>query len=365
MFLERLWLTDFRSYEAAEFAPAPEGITLVTGDNGAGKTNLVEAVAYLATLRSMRDSPNEAMVRSGATQAVIRAEARREQRRLLIEAELHPSGRGRVQVNSQPLRRTSDLLGAIQVTVFCPDDLALVKSGPQLRRTYLDDVLVGLHPRHASTIGEVERVIKQRNALLKSIAASPRSRDPGHGDPLFTLDVWDAKLAEAGEQLAAARSELITALQPRVESAYQAISSGSGEPVSLAYRQSWHGPLSEALGAARSDDLRRGVTTVGPHRDDMELAIGGLTARSHASQGEQRSLALALRLGGHGLATELTGGPPLLLLDDVFSELDPSRSEALLSCLPEGQAILTTAGSVPAGAQVQARFRVDNGKLLP
>ena len=365
MFLERLWLTDFRSYEAAEFAPAPWGITLVTGDNGAGKTNLVEAVAYLATLRSMRDSPNEAMVRSGATQAVIRAEARRDQRRLLVEAELHPTGRGRVQVNSQPLRRSSDLLGAIQVTVFAPDDLALVKGGPQLRRTYLDDLLVGLHPRHASTIGEVERVIRQRNALLKSMAGSPRSRDPGHGDASFTLDVWDAKLAESGEQLAAARSDLVGRLQPLVASGYRAISAGSAEPVSLGYRRSWEGPLGDALKAARGDDLRRCVTTVGPHRDDMELAIGNLAARSHASQGEQRSLALALRLGGHGLTTEVIGGPPVLLLDDVFSELDPSRSEALLSCLPEGQAILTTAGSVPSGAQVQARFRVEDGKLLP
>jgi DNA replication and repair protein RecF len=364
VFLERLWLTDFRSYEAAEFAPAASGITLVTGDNGAGKTNLVEAVVYLATLRSMRDSPNEAMVRSGVTQAVIRAEARRDLRRLLIEAEVRATGRGRVQVNSQPLRRASDLLGAIQVTVFSPDDLALVKGGPHLRRSYLDDLLVGLHPRHASTIGEVERVIKQRNALLKSVVALPRSRDPGHGDALFTLDVWDSKLADAGEQLAAARAQLAAQLQPGVESGYQAISAGSAAPVYLSYRRSWEGPLGDALRAARGEDLRRGITTVGPHRDELDLAIGGLPARSHASQGEQRSLALALRLGGHGLVTEVTGGPPILLLDDVFSELDPSRSEALLSCLPEGQAILTTAGAVPAGAQVQAKFRVENGKLL-
>jgi DNA replication and repair protein RecF len=364
VYLEYLWLTDYRSYEQAEFSPAPAGITLIIGANGAGKTNLVEAVAYLATLRSMRGSPPAAMVRSGTERAVVRAEVRRDSRRIRVEAELHGMGRDRVQINGQPLRRTRDLLGSIRVTVFSPDDLSLVKGGPQVRREYLDDLLVVLHPRYEATISEVERVIKQRNALLKALSLPSRSRDPGQGDPRFTLDVWDAKLAAAGEDLAAARAALVDDLQSPVRTGYQGISAGSPGLVSLRYRPSWEGDLLPALGAARNEDIRRGVTTLGPHRDELDLTVGEFPARSHASQGEQRSLALALRLGGHHLAVDRVGSPPVLLLDDVFSELDPRRSEALLACLPEAQAILTTAGVVPAGTEVQARFRVENGKLL-
>ena len=174
MHLDHLWLTDFRSYREAEFTPAPDGITVVSGANAEGKTNLLEAIGYLATLRSFRGSPAEAMVRAGAATgaAVVRADGFREGRRLLVEAELHATGRDRVQLNGQPLRRSRDLLGAFCVTVFAPDDLDLVKGGPQGRRQYLDDLLVALHPRHDATISEVERVLKQRNALLKSAGAS-------------------------------------------------------------------------------------------------------------------------------------------------------------------------------------------------
>jgi DNA replication and repair protein RecF len=365
VYLECLWLTDYRSYEQAEFCPAPGGITLITGGNGAGKTNLVEAVAYLATLRSMRGSPPGAMIRSEAERAVVRAQVRRESRSIRVEAELHAVGRDRVQVNGQPLRRTRDLLGAIQVTVFSPDDLSLVKGGPQLRRQYLDDLLVGLHPRHEATISEVERVIKQRNALLKSMGSSWRSRDPGHGDARFTLDVWDTKLAAAGEELAAARAALVEDLQSPVQTGYRGISAGAPGLVALRYHRSWEGELLTALIAARDEDMRRGVTSCGPHRDELDLMVGGFSARSHASQGEQRSLALALRLGGHQLVTDRVDSAPVLLLDDVFSELDARRSESLLACLPDGQAILTTAGAVPAGADVHARFRVEDGKVLP
>jgi DNA replication and repair protein RecF len=364
VYLECLWLTDYRSYEQAEFCPASAGITLITGANGAGKTNLVEAIAYLATLRSMRGSPPSAMVRSTAERAVVRAQVSRDSRRVRVEAELHALGRDRVQVNGQPLRRTRDLLGSIQVTIFSPDDLSLVKGGPQLRRQYLDDLLVALHPRHEATITELERVIKQRNALLKSMGGSGRSRDPGHGDAGFTLEIWDTKLAAAGEDLAAARAALVEDLQSPVQAGYQGISAGAPGLVSLRYRSSWEGELLAALSQAREEDIRRGVTTLGPHRDELDLMVGGFPARSHASQGEQRSLALALRLGGHRLVTERVGSAPVLLLDDVFSELDPLRSEALLACLPEGQAILTTAGTVPDGAQIRARFRVEDGKLL-
>ena len=203
MHLEHLWLTDFRNYAGAELHPAPDGLTVVVGANGQGKTNLLEAVGYLATLRSFRGAPGEALVRVGRAQAVVRAQVGRSGREVLIEAELHPSGRDRVQVNRQPLRRTRDLLGAFQVTVFAPDDLSVVKGGPDGRRSYLDDLLVALHPRHDATRGEVERVLRQRNALLRS-AAAQGGRPPA--DVLVTLDVWDAKLSAAGESLVAARA---------------------------------------------------------------------------------------------------------------------------------------------------------------
>jgi DNA replication and repair protein RecF len=370
MHLEHLWLTDFRSYRDAEFSPAPAGITVVSGNNGEGKTNLLEAIGYLATLKSFRGSPAEAMVRDGApgSQAVVRAEGSREGRHLLVEAELHAAGRDRVQVNRQPLRRSRDLLGALCVTVFGPDDLGLVKGGPQGRREYLDDLLVSLHPRHDATITEVERVLKQRNALLKSAGGAAMSGRPLAPDVESTLDVWDAKLSEAGEALASARAALTEALEPLAGTAYGQLAAGVAhrgrDRVRLSYRRSWEGSLVTALRDARRDDLRRGVTTIGPHRDELLLAVGDLAGRTHASQGEQRSLALALRLAGHALVTERIGSAPILLLDDVFSELDPARSEALLACLPPGQAVVTTADDLPPGARVAARARVEDGKLL-
>jgi DNA replication and repair protein RecF len=378
MHLEHLWLTDFRSYAEAEFQPAPLGITVVTGANGEGKTNLIEAVGYLATLRSLRGSPAEAMVRDGAETgfAVVRCDGRRDGRRVVIEAELHATGRDRVQVGGQLLRRSRDLLGAFQVTVFSPDDLALVKGGPQSRREYLDDLLVALHPRHDATISEVERVLKQRNALLKSAFGSQGGSGGRAGrsgreipeDVVVTLDVWDAKLAAAGEDLVRARASLADALGPGAVETYRRLSVGVAhrgrDAVSLTYRKSWEGTLLDALQRSRSEDLRRGVTSVGPHRDELDLAVGGLPARTHCSQGEQRSLALTLRLAGHQLVTDRIGSSPILLLDDVFSELDQVRSEALLTCLPFGQALVTTAGDLPDGADVQARFRVEDGKLL-
>lgn len=373
MYLDHLWLTDFRSYTEAEFSPAPEGLTFVTGSNGEGKTNLVEAIAYLATLKSFRGSPGEAMVRvapagePAVQQAIVRAEGVREARSLLVEAELNVSGRDRVQVNGQPLKRSRDLLGFFQVTVFSPDDLSLVKDGPQRRRDYLDDLLVALHPRHDDTIAEVERVLKQRNALLKSAGGSALAGRVAP-DVESTLDVWDAKLAAAGEKLASVRASLSSALEPLAGEAYARLATGMAErgrdAIRLTYQRSWNGALADALREARDDDLRRGVTTVGPHRDELELVIGSFPARTQASQGEQRSLTLALRVAGHHLVTDRIGSSPILLLDDVFSELDAVRSESLLACLPVGQAIVTTAGEVPPGAEVAARFRVDGGKLL-
>ena len=356
MRVDHLWLTDFRNYTSAELEPAP-GLTVVVGSNGEGKTNLLEAIAYLATLSSFRRAPGEALVRSGASVAVVRAEGERDARPVLLEAELRASGRDRVQVNRQPLKRARDLLGALRVTVFAPDDLVVVKGGPGERRAFLDDLLVALHPKWDALQRDVERVIKQRNTLLRQAGGRLTA------EVAVTLDVWDAKLAELGEELAAVRQRTVAALEPEVGKAYDDVAHAAAD-VAVSYQRSWQGPLATAIAASRDDDVRRGVTLVGPHRDDVALSIGGLPARTHASQGEQRSLALALKLAGHRLVTDTIGEAPILLLDDVFSELDPERSEALLHHLPPGQALLTTAGVIPDAAAPELIVRVKAGTVV-
>lgn len=358
MRVARLWLTDFRNYTSADVALPAEGLTVVVGGNGEGKTNLLEAIGYLATLHSFRGAPTEALIRSGATSAVVRAEGDRDGRRLLVEAEIAAAGRSRALVNQQPLRRTRDLLGAFRVTVFAPDDLDLIKGGPGSRRTYLDELLVALQPRHAELQADVERILRQRTALLKQAGGRLS------GEIITTLDVWDERLADKGAALAAAREALIVDIEPELTKAYDQVAH-SAAATSATYVRSWaDGSLAAALAAARDTDVRRCVTTVGPHRDELQLTVNGLPARTHASQGEQRSLALALRLAGHAVVSEAIGSPPTLLLDDVFSELDPARSEALLAHLPVGQALLSTAGVVPAGAHPAATLRVSSGSVV-
>jgi DNA replication and repair protein RecF len=362
LLLRHLWLTDFRNYDEAHFEPAP-GLTVVLGANAQGKTNLLEAIGWLATTSSFRGTTDDALVRQGAACAVVRAEGEREGRELLLEAEIRPGGRDRVLVNRQPLKRARDLLGALRVSVFSPDDLALVKAGPSGRRGYLDDGLVALHPRNDALLGDLERVLRQRNALLK--------QSGGRATPeiVSTLDVWDAKLAVAGEAVAAARADLVARIQPELAKAYAGLVAGSERSeVSAIYRAPWSeadgGPgLAGSLAAGRDDDLRRGVSLVGPHRDELELAIGGMPARTHASQGEQRSVALALRLAMHQVVRDAVGEPPVLLLDDVFSELDDARGAALVAMMPSGQAILTTATELPPGAHAERVIRVVAGRL--
>jgi DNA replication and repair protein RecF len=365
MMLHRLWLSDFRSYEQVELELAP-GLTALLGDNGQGKTNLLEAIAWLATLGSFRGAPTEALVRRGAPSAVIRAEGEREGRALLLEAQLVPSGRNRVLVNRQPLKRAADLLGVLRVTVFAPDDLELVKGGPAERRRWIDDALVAVHPRNDALRGEVDRVLRQRGALLKQAAMSGAARKATLPEDIaVTLDVWDAKLSQVGAELVAARRALLDRLGPELAATYAAVA-GRVAPVEARYTCSWgEDTLADALVASRADDLRRGVTTVGPHRDDVELSVEGLPARTHASQGEQRSLALALRLATHRVVSEATGSPPVLLLDDVFSELDPDRSDALLAHLPPGQTVLSSASGLPPRAVPDRVLRVAGGRVDP
>lgn len=382
MRVRTLWLADFRNCASARVDLAP-GLTALLGANGEGKTNILEALGWLATLSSFRGAPTEALIRRDAPFAVVRALVERDGRELLIESQIQPTGRNRVQINRQPLRRARELLGSLRVTVFTPDDLDIVKGGPGERRRFLDDALVALHPRNDALRADVERVLRQRNALLKQTGGRLDE------SAAFSLDVWDAKLAEAGGALAAARVDLLRRLRPVLGRTYDAL---ARRPAATDARYSsawWHLPgggsaadgrdgparpaapddataaLAEALAAARTDDVRRGVTTVGPHRDEVVLSVSGAPARTYASQGEQRTLALAMRLAVHEVVTEAAGSPPVLLLDDVFSELDPARSDALLARLPPGQILLTSAGELPAAAHPEMVLRVAGGRVAP
>ena len=351
MRLDRLWLTDFRSYASADVEFAP-GLTALLGANGEGKTNIVEAIGYLATLSSFRGAPTDALVRLGAPPAIVRAEGVRDERNLLIEAEIPATGRGRVMVNRQRLARTRDLLGALRVSVFAPDDLELVKGGPAGRRGYVDDALVSRRPALDAVRSDLDRVLRQRNALLKQSGGrlSP--------DVETTLAVWDAKFVDVGEQLASERAALVDELEPVLATTYTHVA-GREVEIRVRYEAPWRDRgLAAALVDARRDELRRGVSLVGPHRDELVVTIDGLPSRTHASQGEQRSLALALRLAAHHVVTDAVGTPPILVLDDVFSELDPDRSAALLAHLPPGQTVLTSAAGLPPGAEPQLVLRV-------
>ncbi len=358
MLVTRLELVDFRNYREASFEFHP-GITAIVGLNGQGKTNLAEALAYLASLDSFRGAPTEALIRVGADLAIVRATvAHPDGREVLVELELARNGRNRVQVNRQKLGRSRELLGVMRVTVFSPDDLALVKGGPQERRRFLDDTLVALALKYDAMRLELDRVVKQRNVLLKQCGG--RLDDEAQ----VTLDVWDAKLAQVGDQFGHARAVLVARLAPMVAEAYEQLADKPSS-VELRYEPAWRQRgLVSALAEARADDVRRGVSTVGPHRDDVDLFIGGLPARTHASQGEQRTMALALRLAAHRMVADKVGSAPVLVLDDVLSELDPHRSAALLRHLPAGQVVLTTAGVLPDAAHPDAIVRIEDGTVM-
>jgi DNA replication and repair protein RecF len=355
--VEHLELVDFRNYVGATFE-LTGGVTAVLGDNGQGKTNLAEAIAYLATLSSFRGAPPDALVRVGATAAVVRARVVDAGRSSLVEAEISTVGRNRVQVNRQRLQRARDLLGTVRATVFSPDDLVLVKGAPSDRRRFLDDTLVALAVKYDALRLDLDRVVRQRNTLLKQVGGRLDA------DAALTLDVWDARLADVGERLGRARVVLVERVSPMVSQAYAELARTSGD-VALTYVAPWRDVgLAAALAAARTDDLRRGVSTVGPHRDELDVRLGGMPARTHASQGEQRTLALALRLAAHRLVAERTGSTPVLVLDDVLSELDPGRAAALLASLPAGQVIITSAAPLPPAASPDRILRIRDGHVV-
>ncbi len=358
MSIRHLELTDFRLFRAAVFEPQHDGTTVITGANGTGKTSVLEAIVYLGTRRSFRGAPSEALVRTEATRAIVRAEVAGETGPVSVDAEIAPGGRSRTRVNRKAASARKDLAAAIPCTIFSPEDLALVGGAPKGRRDLLDDALALLDPEGARAADESDRVLRQRAALLRQSGGRVSE------DVATTLDVWDQRLADAGKVLVAARERVVADLEPLVATTYNRLAGAQGAPalVRQSYQRSWTGDLFDALSASRNDDVRRGVNTVGPHRDELVLLLEGREARSHASQGEQRCLALALRLAIHELVRSKTDLRPTLLLDDVFSELDPVRSKALVAELPAGQSLLTTAAPLPEGIDVATVVQV--GDLL-
>ncbi|MEU0084871.1 DNA replication/repair protein RecF [Streptomyces sp. NPDC006274] len=372
MHVTHLSLADFRSYARVE-VPLDPGVTAFVGPNGQGKTNLVEAVGYLATLASHRVSSDAPLVRMGADRAVIRAAVTQGERSQLVELELNPGKANRARINRSSQVRPRDVLGIVRTVLFAPEDLALVKGDPGERRRFLDELVTARSPRMAGVRSDYERVLKQRNTLLKSAAMA--RRHGGRGMDLSTLDVWDQHLARAGAEVTAQRLDLIAALQPLADKAYEALAPGGG-PVLLEYRSS-AGPAGEshtrevlteqltaALAEVRKQEIERGVTLVGPHRDELVLKLGQLPAKGYASHGESWSYALALRLASYDLL-RAEGNEPVLVLDDVFAELDTRRRERLAELVAPGEQVLVTAAvddDVPA-VLAGARYEVFGGAV--
>ncbi len=392
MYVRELSVTDFRSWPQADLRLTP-GVTVLVGANGQGKTNLVEAVGYLATLSSHRVSSDAPLVRRGAEAAVVRATVVNEGRELTVQVEIQPGRANRARVNRSPVPRPREILGIVRTVVFAPEDLALVRGDPGERRGFLDDLLVARAPRWAGVRSEYDKVLRQRSALLKSARSARGAREAG------TLEVWDAHLARTGASLVAARILLARALAPHVTAAYADVAPES-VPVGARYRSKVeavdalagaaptdpgataghddvtggtdHAALaaeveSELLaeiGRRRDQEIDRGVCLVGPHRDDLELTLGDGPAKGYASHGESWALALALRLGGFELLRS-EGSEPVLILDDVFAELDARRRDALARTAARAEQVLVTAAvddDVPAVLQ-GTRFVIEDGTV--
>ena len=362
MHVSHLSLADFRSWPALELE-LDAGSTALIGANGQGKTNLVEALGYVATLGSHRVAADAPLVRAGCERAVVRARVERDGRSTLVELEVNPGKANRARVNRAPVPRAREVLGILRTVLFAPEDLALVRGDPSERRRFLDDLLVAAAPRYAGVRADYDRVLKQRNALLKTAFLARRS---GGGD-MRTLDVWDSHLARVGADLLSARLGLVEALRPRVATAYRAVAvggAGARGETALDYRSSLGEALPAGEGAAardrellaaallselarvRSTEIERGVSLVGPHRDDLVLGLSGLPVKGYASHGESWSYALALRLASYELL-RADGGEPVLVLDDVFAELDEGRRDRLAALVGGAQQVLVTA-AVPA-----------------
>jgi DNA replication and repair protein RecF len=408
MYVSHLSLLDFRSYASVDVELEP-GVNAFVGRNGRGKTNLVEAIGYVATLGSHRVATDAPLIRSGADRAVVRTRIVRGDRASTVELEITQGKANRGRINRGQQVRARDVLGILRTVLFAPEDLALVKGEPDGRRRFMDQLLVLMMPRVSAVLSDYDRVLRQRSALLKSARASRRSsgsaRSESAAAELATLDVWDARLAELGAEILSLRVQLIEALRPAVAAAYEQVSDADGD-AEITYRSSLpalgtgHPPelstgsgdnfadvgrlrdlLLEALTEVRPQELERGVSLVGPHRDDLVLTLGGLPAKGYASHGESWSFALALRLASFRL---LGGDPqntadspafwdpdlgtdadPVLILDDVFAELDVRRRERLADLVLPARQVLVTAAvpeDIPAALD-GVRFHVEPGTV--
>ena len=374
MHVAHLTLHDFRSYADID-VPLGPGVNAFIGRNGQGKTNLVEAIDYLARLSSHRVAGEAPLIRAGADQALVRAAIVRDGRTAILEVELNPGKSNRARINRSPLPRARELLGLVRTVIFSPEDLALVKGDPSDRRRFLDDLLVLRAPRLAGVRADYDRILKQRNSLLKTAGAARRGSSSQEG-ALATLSVWDEHLARTGGELLAERLRLVDELRPYVGKAYETVARGaSRDDADIAYKPSFElgRPPEEGAGAPvdrttltellleelerrRKDELDRGISLVGPHRDDLVLTLGSATARlpvkGYASHGESWSFALALKLASYDLLRS-DGDDPILILDDVFAELDAERRAQLADLVAGAEQVLVTAAvaaDVPAGA---------------
>jgi DNA replication and repair protein RecF len=344
-----LGLRDFRSWEHAELELTP-GRTVFAGPNGYGKTNLVEALWYSSTLGSHRVATDAPLVRVGASRAVVSTIMVNDGRECAVDLEIAAGRANKARLNRSPVRTPREVVGVLRAVLFAPEDLALVRGDPADRRRYLDDLAAVRRPRVAAVRADYEKVLRQRTALLKS-AAGVRFR--GDRGALDTLDVWNGHLAAHGAELMAARIELVNELAPEVQKSYQLLAPAS-RPVAIGYRASvdvepdrtdteeLRAALLAQMAQRRDAELERGVCLVGPHRDDLELRLGEQLAKGFASHGESWSMALALRLAAYELL-RADGGDPVLLLDDVFAELDAARREALAAAAASAEQVLVTA----------------------
>lgn len=351
MYVRHLALRDFRSWAELDLELAP-GRTVFVGPNGFGKTNLVEALWFCATLGSHRVSTDAPLIRTGAERAIVSAIVVNEGRELAVDLEIAAGRANKGRLNRSPVRSTREVLGAVRAVLFAPEDLALVRGDPAERRRYLDELATVRRPRIAAVRADYDKVLKQRTALLKSAGGGRFRADAG---VLETLDVWDGHLAANGAQLMAARLDLVNQLAPEVEKAYQLLAPAS-RPAVITYRSSIDTPdrdgpgdtdyleaaLLDALTRRRDAELERGMCLVGPHRDDLELRLGDQPAKGFASHGESWSVALALRLASYELL-RAEGSEPVLILDDVFAELDNARRRALAGVAATAEQVLVTA----------------------
>ncbi|MBG6099336.1 DNA replication/repair protein RecF [Nocardioides luteus] len=378
MYVSHLSLHDFRSYPNVE-VPLEAGVTAFVGRNGQGKTNLVEAIDYLSRLQSHRVATDAPLVRAGAEQAVVRAAVVRDGRTATLEVEINAGRANKARINKSPLPRTRDLVGLVRTVVFSPEDLTLVKGDPSDRRRFLDDLMILRAPRLAGVRSDYDRVLKQRNSLLKTAGLARGSAREG---ALATLAVWDDHLATIGAEILSQRLSLVEALKPYVGKAYETVARGaSRDDAEITYKpvvepvettapsvETLRQAILEELARRQKDELDRGISLVGPHRDDLLLHISAgaerLPVKGYASHGESWSFALALRLAAYDLL-RADGDDPILILDDVFAELDSQRRVQLAELVADAEQVLVTAAvpeDVPA-ALAGARYHVKAGEV--